>query len=136
MKKLVVVLLLLFCALAFGAEVEKNFSIAIASEVKTFKASWDYNCPAGLVIHFRLYVKDGDQWQMLKEMSSYCTKDDQETKHFEELFEWEIPTLGEDYVFGLTAVNDEDVESDVAKSTVHIPLPVPSTPQNFRVEVQ
>jgi len=137
MKRLIMMLLLLFCvAMAIGAEVEKNFSIAIASEVKTFKARWSYNCPAGLAIHFRIYVKDGNQWQLIKEMDSYCTEEDQETKYFEELFECEIPTLGEDYIFGMTAVNREGVESDIVESTVHIPLPKPEAVQNFNVEVQ
>jgi len=96
--------------------------VAIAGTVQTFKASWDYNCPAALEIHFKLYIKDGDQWQLIK--------------HFEELFECEIPALGEDYVFGMTAVNREGTESDMVQCTTHVPLLKPEPIQNFSVEVQ
>ena len=89
-----------------------------------------------LEIHFRIYVKEGDQWQLIKEMDSYCTEEDQETKYFEELFDCEIPTLGKNYTFGMTAVNREGTESDMAECTVHILLSKPWAIQNFNVEVQ
>jgi len=135
MKKIVSWLLLLFCVTAatFAAEAQKEFSIAVASEIKTFKAKWSYNCPAGLEIHFNLYLKDGDQWQLVKQTDSYCSVEDQETKHFEELFECEIPVLGEDYTFGMTAVNREGTESDIVEYTIHILLPKPQPPQNFEI---
>jgi len=134
MKK-IIFWLLLFCVtvtICIGAESQKELFITIASETKNFKAVWDYGCPAGMEIHFNLYMKD-EQWQLIKEMDLYCTQEDQETKHFEELFECEIPDLGKDYIFGLSAVNDEGVESDIVESVVHVPLPPPEIPQNFKV---
>jgi len=134
---IILALSLIFCTgILLGAETGKDFSIAIAGELKTLKASWSYGCPAGLAIHFKLYIKNGDQWQLIKEMDSYCTEEDQETEHFEELFECEIPALGQDYTFGMTAVNKEGTESDIVESTIHISLPKPKAPQNFEVEVQ
>ncbi|MCD6422409.1 hypothetical protein J7L13_03635 [bacterium] len=139
MKRFIVILvfsLIFYTGILFGAQAQKTFSVAIASTTQTFKASWDYNCPAGLEIHFKLYIKDGDQWVLVKQMSSYCTQEDQEAKHFEELFECEIPALGEDYIFGMTAVNREGTESDMVQCTTHVPLPKPEAVQNFSVEVQ
>jgi len=139
MKRFVTILALVFIfytGILLAAQTQKDFSIAIASTVQTFKASWDYNCPAGLEIHFKLYLKSGDQWVLVKQMSSYCTKEDQETKHFEELFDCEIPALGEDYTFGMSAVNREGTESDMVQCTAHVPLPKPEAIQNFNVEVQ
>jgi len=128
--------LIFYASISFAAQVQKSFSIAIASTTKTFKAAWDYDCPAGLEIHFKLYIKNGDQWQFVKKMSSYCSQEDQQTKHFEELFDYEIPILGEDYTFGLTAINREGTESDVVESSVHVPLPKPDSPRNFTIEIQ
>ncbi|MCD6125060.1 hypothetical protein J7J62_07825 [bacterium] len=139
MKKYIItsILLLIFLAnILFAAQTQKSFSTVIASVTRTFKANWNYNCPAELEIHFKLYIKDGDQWILIKQMDSYCTQEDQETKHFEELFEYEIPALGKDYIFGMTAVNREGTESDIVQCTVHIPLPKPEAVQNFKVEVQ
>ena len=135
MKKIISWLLLLFCvtAVTFGAEAQKEFSIAVASEIKTFKAKWSYNCPAGLEIHFKLYMKDGNGWKLIKEMKSYCTTEEQQSKSFEELFEAEVTTLGEDYTFGVTAINGEGTESDFTESTIHIPLPKPEAVRNFEI---
>ncbi len=133
---ILILALIFFAGISFAAQTQKSFSIAIASVTETFKATWDYDCPSGLEIHFKLYIKNGDQWQFIKEMSSYCSQEDQQTKHFEELFDCEIPTLGEDYTFGLTAVNREGTESDIVESSVHVSLPKPDTPQNFIIEIQ
>lgn len=139
MRRFVIILglvLVFYTGILLAAQAQKTFNVAIAGTVQTFKASWDYNCPAALEIHFKLYIKDGDQWQLIKQMSSYCTQEDQESKHFEELFECEIPALGEDYVFGMTAVNREGTESDMVQCTTHVPLLKPEPIQNFSVEVQ
>jgi len=138
MKKFVVLVLLFvfYTGILLAAEARKTFSIAVAGTVQAFKASWDYNCPAGMEIHFKLYVKNGDQWVLIKQMESYCTEEDQESKHFEEAFEYEVPALGHDYTFGMTAVNSEGAESDMAECTTHVPLPKPEIPLNFNVEVQ
>jgi len=139
MKKFITILALVFVfytGILLAAQAQKGFSIAIAGTMQTFKASWDYNCPASLEIHFKLYVKNGDQWALIKQMDSYCAKEDQESKHFEEVFEYEISELGQDYTFGMTAVNREGVESDMAECTTHVPLPKPEMPLNFNVEVQ
>jgi len=139
MKKFITILALVFVfytGILLAAQAQKGLSIAIAGTMQTFKASWDYNCPAGLEIHFNLYIKDGDQWVLIKQMDSCCTQEDQESTHFEEIFEYEIPALGHDYVFGMTAVNSEGIESDMAECTTHVPLPKPEAVQNFNVEVQ
>jgi len=78
-------------------------------------------------------MKDGNGWKLIKEMKSYCTTEEQQSKSFEELFEAEVTTLGEDYTFGITAINGEGTESDFTESTIHIPLPKPEVVRNFEI---
>ena len=101
---------------------------------RQFEITWSYNCVKGTVTHFRLYIKLGDQWKLLKEMNSYCNGSKSGSQSFTEVIEHDAP-VGKEFVLGLTAVNQAG-ESKKIEYPIYIPVPDPDLPENFAITVK
>jgi len=136
MRKLITTLAFVLMLLPLLASaVVHTYIIVPEATAMDFIARWDYDCP-GWETKFVLYLKNPDDtWTQIQEFTSKCSDGETGMKSFEEAFTYDVISVGQNYIFGLTAKN-ADNESGKAEVTIYIPYPVPEVPQSFQVEVQ
>jgi len=101
--------------------------------IKQFEIAWSYNCVKGTETRFRLYVKVGEEWKLIKEMDSRCVGNKEGSQSFTEVVEHDAP-VGKEFTLGLTAINATG-ESEKTEYPVYIPIPDPDPPENFAVTI-